>query len=112
MKVLFLSIIVIFGMASCNSGQKTIVNNSDNQKPSVVEINGALSVKGNQIVNKEGKPVSFAGNSFFWSNQGWSGAKFYNKDVVKWLVDDWGATIVRCPLASDKKVMNGYHEEP
>ena len=112
MKNIFLSLLVILGMTSCNSGQKTIANNDDNKTPSVVDKNGSLSVKGNQIVNKEGKAVSFAGNSFFWSNQGWSGAKFYNKDVVKWLVDDWGATIVRCPLASDKKVMNGYHENP
>ena len=113
MKNIFLSLLVILSMASCSSGQKKVdKNNTVTKVPNVVEINGALSVKGNQIVNKEGKSVSFAGNSFFWSNQGWSGAKFYNKDVVKWLVDDWGATIVRCPLASDKKVMNGYHEEP
>ncbi|MCK5774912.1 MAG: glycoside hydrolase family 5 protein, partial [Bacteroidales bacterium] len=112
MKNIFLSLLVILGMTSCNSGQKTITSNSDNEIPSVVDENGSLSVKGNQIVNKDGNAVSFAGNSFFWSNQGWSGAKFYNKDIVKWLVDDWGATIVRCPLASDKKVKNGYHEEP
>jgi len=79
---------------------------------SPVEVNGALSVKGNQIVNEKGNPVSFAGNSFFWSNKGWRGAKFYNKETVKWLQDDWGATIVRCPLASDEKVYKGHHEDP
>ncbi len=79
---------------------------------SPVGLNGALAVKGNQIVNKEGKAVSFAGNSFFWSNKGWSGAKFYNKDVVKWLIKDWNTSIVRCPLASDVHIPQGYHEDP
>jgi len=77
-----------------------------------VEINGALSVKGNQIVNKDQKAVSFAGNSFFWSNKGWGGAKFYNKQVVKWLQDDWKTSIVRCPMASDENISGGHHEDP
>jgi len=66
---------------------------------SPVEINGALSVKGNQIVNSKGNPVSFAGNSFFWSEIELNRGDFYNKQVVKWLKDDWNTTIVRCALS-------------
>jgi endoglucanase len=79
---------------------------------SPVEINGALSVKGNQILNSKGKSVSFAGNSFFWSNTGWEGAAFYNKHAVKWLKDDWKATIVRCAMAADPEIEGGYLDDP
>ena len=77
-----------------------------------VKKHGALAVKGNQIVNSKGQPVSFAGNSFFWSNKGWSGAKFYNKEVVKWLSEDWKSSIIRLPLASDESIHKGYHQDP
>jgi len=79
---------------------------------SPVEINGSLSVKGNQIVNSEGTPVSFAGNSFFWSNTGWEGAPFYNKHDVKWLKNDWKSTIVRCAMAADPEIEGGYLDDP
>ncbi len=79
---------------------------------SPVEINGALSVKGNKIVNSKGETVSFAGNSFFWSNTGWEGAAFYNKQAVKWLRDDWNTTIVRCAMAADPEIEGGYLDDP
>jgi len=79
---------------------------------SPVEINGALSVKGNQIVNSKGNPVSFAGNSFFWSEIELNRGDFYNKQVVKWLKDDWNTTIVRCALSVDPKIKGGYLDAP
>jgi len=75
---------------------------------SPIEINGALSVKGNQILNSKGKVISFAGNSFYWSNTGWKGAKFYNKDLVRWLKDDWNTSIVRFAMSSDSKIKGTY----
>ncbi|MHC4111490.1 MAG: cellulase family glycosylhydrolase [Planctomycetota bacterium] len=59
---------------------------------------GPLSVSGNRIVNQYGQPVSFAGMSFFWSNDGWGGSKYYNADCLNWLVSDWGVTIVRAAM--------------
>lgn len=75
-----------------------------------VELNGALSVSGNQIVNKDGVSVSFAGNSLFWSNNGWGGEKYYNPSVVSWLKSDWNATIVRAAMGVDEN--GGYISHP
>ena len=109
MNKIIISLIVILGTISCSNK-----NNTSDAKhtPNVVEINGHLSVKGVNIVNEKGEIVSFAGNSFFWSNQYWRGHDFYNKDVVKWLKEDWNSEIVRCAMAIDAKVKEGYHEAP
>ncbi|MEP4495140.1 MAG: glycoside hydrolase family 5 protein, partial [Ekhidna sp.] len=71
-----------------------------------VETHGALSVMGNQIVNKDGQAVSFAGNSLFWSNTGWGGEDFYKPAVVEWLHADWNTTIVRAAMGVDEN--GGY----
>ena len=63
-----------------------------------VDVHGDLSVLGNKIVDQNNTAVSFAGNSLFWSNNGWGGEGFYNGNVVSWLKDDWGATIVRAAM--------------
>lgn len=63
-----------------------------------VQTHGALSVSGNQIVNKDGQSVSFAGSSLFWSNTGWGGENFYKPEVVEWLHTDWNASIVRAAM--------------
>jgi endoglucanase len=76
----------------------------------VVTMNGALSVSGNKIVNKNGVAASFAGNSFFWSNTGWGGEKFYNSNVVSWLKSDWNAAIVRVAMGVEDA--GGYLDNP
>tara|TARA_B100000575_G_C22708901_1_gene427671 strand:+ start:208 stop:576 length:369 start_codon:yes stop_codon:yes gene_type:complete len=60
--------------------------------------NGLLTVSGNKIVSKNNEPVSFAGNSFFWSNDNWGGERFYNSSTVKWLKTDWNAKIIRAAI--------------
>ena len=59
---------------------------------------GPLSVNGNRIVDQNDQPVSFAGVSFFWSNEGWGGSKYYNADCLNWLVSDWNVEIVRAAM--------------
>ncbi|MHC4745503.1 MAG: cellulase family glycosylhydrolase, partial [Planctomycetota bacterium] len=49
-------------------------------------------------MDQNDQPVSFAGMSFFWSNDGWGGSKYYNADCLNWLVSDWGVTIVRAAM--------------
>ncbi len=101
--------ILLLTLAACDSFQKTKVDSmpKSNTK-SVVEINGALAVKGNKIINAKDKVVSFAGSSFFWSNNYYNANHFYNKEVVKWLKDDWNASIIRVPLAADPTVMDSH----
>ena len=64
----------------------------------LIDIHGLLEVNGNRIVNKNNEPVSLAGNSFFWSNDGWGGEKYYNSEVVSWLKEEWNTTIVRASM--------------
>ena len=75
-----------------------------------VSVHGALGVRGTHIVDQNNNVVSFAGNGFSWSNTYWGAEEFYNADVVKWLQDDWGSTIVRVALGVDE--VNGYFDRP
>jgi len=71
-----------------------------------VELYGQLKVKGNLIVDKNNEPVQLRGMSFFWSQ--WMG-QFYNKETVKWLVDDWYCNIVRVAMGIEG---GGYLTNP
>ncbi len=73
---------------------------------SIVQQHGRLQVKGNQIVNQKGKPVTLRGMSLFWSQ--WIG-KYYNRDAVRWLQKDWGCTLIRAAMAVGS---GGYLEHP
>ena len=77
---------------------------------SVVDYNGLLKVSFNKIVNQHNEVVSFAGNSFFWSNDNWGGEKYYNASVVSWLKRDWRATIVRAAMGVEDT--GGYINNP
>ena len=74
---------------------------------SVVDQYGQLTINGNKIVDKNGTPVQLRGMSFFWSQ--WIG-KYYNKETVKWLKDDWQCTVVRAAMAVDDN--DGYLTNP
>ncbi len=62
---------------------------------SVVEYHGALGTKGADVVNSRGEQVQLTGMSFFWDV--WMD-KYYNKQVVNWLVDDWQCSILRAAM--------------
>ena len=98
--VLFLSFtLTCFTFLSCDKN-----NNISDKLPlefedtTVVQIHGLLQQNGNKIVDKNNEPVSFAGNSFFWSNDNWGGEQYYKAEVVSWLKDDWKTTIVRAAM--------------
>ncbi|MCA0892487.1 carbohydrate-binding protein [Microbulbifer agarilyticus] len=68
-----------------------------------------LSVNGNQVL-VGGQPGSVAGNSFFWSNNGWGGEKFYNSSIVSWLKSDWKSGVVRAAMGVEDP--GGYFDDP
>lgn len=61
----------------------------------VVKNHGQLSVKGTQLVDKNGEHIMLRGMSFGWHSF-WP--RFYNKESVKWLAKDWNANIVRAAM--------------
>lgn len=67
---------------------------------------GRLQAKGNRIVGDDGKPVSMAGMSLFWSQ--WIG-KYYTPEVVKFLRDDFRSPIIRAAIAAEN---GGYDTQP
>lgn len=69
----------------------------------------ALTVSGNKVLTG-GQVTSFAGNSFFWSNDNWGGEKFYNASCVTWLKNDWKSKIVRAAMGVDET--GGYLSNP
>lgn len=76
---------------------------------SVVDKYGLLQTSGNKIVDKNRNPVSLAGNSFYWSNNGWGGENYYKSEVVSWLALDWGTSIVRASMGVDD--IGGYLQD-
>jgi endoglucanase len=60
-----------------------------------VKEHGKLAVKGINLVDEHGKTVMLQGVSYGWHNW-WP--RFYNKESVKWLADDWGCNVVRAAM--------------
>lgn len=73
-----------------------------------VALNGALTVEGGKIVNKNGAAPQLRGISFSWSL--WQGRKYYNPAVVDWLVSDFKVSIIRASMGVQPD--HGYLQEP
>src|SRR4030043_2321653 len=72
-----------------------------------VKEHGSLSVEGTRIVDQHGNTVILQGVSYGWHNW-WP--RFYNKETVKWLSDDWGCTVVRAAMGVEPD--NSYLDSP
>ena len=57
-----------------------------------------LCVEGTQLMNEYGDTVALAGVSFGW-HQMWP--RFYNDSTVDYLVNDWGAQVIRASMGVD-----------
>ena len=68
---------------------------------------GQLQVKGTQLCDQQGNPVVLRGVSLGWHNL-WP--RFYNKEAVKWLANDWHATVIRAAMGV--KIDDNYLENP
>ncbi len=71
---------------------------------SPVVLNGALRVEGNQMVNKAGLPPQLRGISLSWSL--WGGKKYYNQELVGWLVKDFKISVLRASMGVEPQ--GGY----
>ena len=59
-----------------------------------VQVHGALGTSGNKIVGqKSGKEAMLRGMSMFWSDA--TGIQYYNKEVIKWAVDNLKIDVFR-----------------
>ena len=98
--ILKLVVIIIYSFINISCKEKNDPEDTPliSQDTTVVDVHGLLQVNGNSIVDKNGDPVSFAGNSFFWSNDNWGGERYYEPEVVSWLKKDWNTTIVRAAM--------------
>lgn len=76
----------------------------------VVSRHGRLQAQGNRLVDRDGRPISLAGASLFWGNEGWHGQKFWNAEVVRHLAADWSAALVRAPMGVEDP--GGFLEFP
>ena len=84
----------------------TLLSSHAEAQTSVVAQHGALHVEGSHIVDRHGKPVALHGMSLFWSQ--WIG-KYYNREAIQWLRDDWRCTVVRAAMGVGS---GGYLEHP
>ena len=73
-----------------------------------VELHGALRIEGNQMVNAAGVPPQLRGISLSWSI--WGGKKYYNPEVIDWLVKDFKITVLRASMAVQPQ--GGYLQNP
>lgn len=75
---------------------------------SPVATHGMLKTyQGKIIGEKDNQPVQLAGMSMFWSL--WEGERFYNRQVVGWLVQDWNITVIRAAMGVG--VYGGYDSD-
>lgn len=72
-----------------------------------VKAHGQLAVRGTQLEDEHGNPISLRGVSYGWHNW-WP--RFYNKNSVGWLAEDFRCNVVRAAMGvgpagaySDKK---------
>src|SRR5690606_11050100 len=73
-----------------------------------VERHGYLSVQNGKMVDQHGMQPQLRGISFSWSI--WEGEKYYNKEVVDWLIDDFKVDLIRLSMAIDPD--KGYLQNP
>jgi endoglucanase len=69
-----------------------------------VTVHGPLKIEGNLMVDQHGVPPQLRGISLSWSV--WQGKKYYNSEVVGWLVKDFKISLIRASMAVQPK--GGY----
>lgn len=99
--------VLSFFAVSCAGGSTSAENGKEAMDHSVVARNGKLQVIGTQLSNEKGEPVVLRGASLGWHNL-WP--RFYNKEAVRWLAEDWKCTVVRAAMGLE--IEDNYRENP
>ena len=68
---------------------------------------GQLKVEGTQLCDQNGNAVTLRGASLGWHNL-WP--RFYNAKAVKWIANDWKATVIRAAMGI--MIEDNYLETP
>lgn len=69
---------------------------------------GFLTTSGNRLLDTHGQPVHLRGMSLFWS-QWEEGSRFYTREAVSWLIEDWHVSLVRAAVGVEP---DGYLANP
>lgn len=122
LKRLFLVIAISTFLLPFSCAKSPIDNNLEEEDPkgkdpgggssvSPVSLHGQLSVKGTQLVDEKGEPVVLRGVSFGW-HMWWP--RFYNKQAVNYLAQDWKCNIVRASMGVGigTSFSNSYLQNP
>lgn len=96
-----LTILCVFLACGCKAADLSAVTTP-------VAKHGALKVVDSRMVNQHGVPPQLRGVSFSWSI--WQGQKYYNTDVVDWLIEDFDVSLLRFSMAIEPA--GGYLEQP
>ncbi|MBR4784780.1 MAG: cellulase family glycosylhydrolase [Fibrobacter sp.] len=76
-----------------------------------VQVHGALGTNGNKIVGqKSGKEAMIRGMSMFWSDA--TGIQYYNKEVIKWAVDNLKIDVFRYAMGIQYYDSDGGSSNP
>jgi len=107
-KIIFIAgiFLLAFALFSC-SKDEVPAREFLNDKSTPVARYGALSVKGVHLCGQDGNPVQLCGMSSHGLH--WYG-KYANKNVMKWLRDDWNADLWRAAMYIG--VDGGYVSNP
>lgn len=97
MKRIFLFLIIVFCFL--------FISNKAYNQPA--KEHGELSVSGLNLIDKDKNPIMLYGISYGWHNW-WP--RFYNKETVKWLAEDWKCDVVRAAMGVEPD--KGYLKSP
>lgn len=100
-------LLLFFCLTACMEGNESEGKEGSANNLSVVAQHGNLQVIGTQLCNEQGEPVVLRGASLGWHNL-WP--RFYNKEAVKWLADDWKCSVVRAAMGLE--IEDNYRENP
>ena len=84
-----------------------MVSTSFAKKVTPVQQWGQLKVEGTQLCDHNGNAITLRGASLGWHNL-WP--RFYNAKAVKWIANDWNATVIRAAMGI--MIEDNYLENP